>query len=503
MLYLQNGSMGRSTSEGLYIPDSEMKQNLNEQTMVRLKVMRSALPFLDTYRGQALWTLPSGLSPTNDDSIKAIPQENLPLTTDSQKNAVLARIIDLAYRPDSHYVFQQKWHQFRTKAVHATEELLNFLIDFLKGGFSAEQIVLKILSLTPRLQELLQESHFLPALPRESSSNMEQRLTQFHNWESSLFASLRQLVQAVRNSDADAKRLGRINSLRTIDILPDVHAGFDELYRTTSDYFGGSALNATERRVYKDWAVAWNTYSSFDGNLIRNIRHHLDTQEEVRRKDEQAALHAVLSMAETLGVEYVYPYDSFRIEFLRHMPIGIHVSDPNEILGNEVKITLAALAQAEDFMHFYWLIPIFNGARCIRGGIRVSSGTIHDLSEGRIVPWESLMPTEPPTEVLSLLSDIQIHVPQSIEAENSVNILRAEFEVIGAHLNIIMPLSISGQKFDRKLHALHIELLKDRYQKLSVARETVLEKYREFAKQLAAKWAEIDNLQRSLHALIA
>lgn len=447
-----------------YIPKSSQERTLNSQTMARLDALRSAFPFVEIYNAQAQWVLPSGLTPTHDESVKAIPRSNLYLGTDRQKFKVLPEVIDRAYRPATYYEFQQKWHSFRNEATSVIETLIGLLVKLLKSEYSLVQLQ-SIASLLQTLyQNLLHQSLFLPELPARTAKALREKFRKCKDWETHLIGSIRQFIElCVPNTDREQSlRLCHHNASKVLHLLPIVHEEFAELYRVATDYFDSASLHAKERRVYADWGAYMEAYASFDGNPIRNIRQHLAEKERVRGKHEQDKLRGALALVEPFGLDFVYPVGSIKIETFRYMPIGIHVADPKNFT-TEVSYTISALAQIQEseLFDYFCIVPIFDGARCCADGYKFSRSTLRNLAEDQECLWESFVIVPIENAILRLLGDIPLRIPRSLVAQTAFYSLRGELEMIRNHLESIQSLASSVQEFDKQLFAQHkVELQK-------------------------------------------
>lgn len=482
-----------------YIPSYEFREKPHSQTMNRLNHIRSALPFIEIYHAQAQWVLPLGLKPTTDESTKAIPRRNLQHVSDGPKNAALSHICERAYRPDSYYVYQEKWYSFRDNAVRVTEAFVNIVTELLMVKYSQEHLDLR--TMNDSYQTLRMQSIQLPSLPCQAAESLEKQLHCAQEWESSLTNSLWQFIESMLPDTGDRERikhLSQYNATMMLVRLSVFHEHLAGLYRVSADYFDGRSLNARERRVYSDWTSLLKIYFSWDSTPVSNVRTYSLAKEEARRQSMLVRLHSALASLEQHGLRFVYPKDSrIQIDSLSHLPLGIEVSDPTTS-SEQLALTMAALSQEQELVDFFYLIPLWQGARFLDGGFRISGNTLRKLSMGENVPWESLAPSPIPNEILSLLGDIPLRTSDIIESSNTIGTLRSELEMIQNHLTAIEPLAGAEADFDRRLYARHKKELQARLHQFIDIRDNIGIKYSAFIPLHAAIWNEIENRILSL-----
>lgn len=486
-----------------YIPQYASNESPHKQTMERLNYLRSALPFVEIYHAQAQWLFPSGVEPTYDESTKAIPRNNLQCVSDGSKNGVLSRIVDRAYRPDSYYMFQKIWHAFREIAMQGTDVFVNFAIKMLNSGAGQPSQDPTILINT--FQRLSTQSLALPLLPHQAADTFEKEFECARKFETHLTNSLRQFIESLLPDNADKaqnRQLCHHNATQALVILPAFHDRFAKMYRISSDYFDGTSLNASERRIYADWAAVLLVYSDWNGSPVSKIRELIHAREVARRQSELSKLHYLLAILEQgRGMRFVYPRDSIEIDSLRYMPLGFEVSDPTT--HDELALILAALSQERELTYFYYLVPLWNGARYIEGGYRFSVDTLHKLATEEKFFWESFVPGPIPSEVLALLGDIPLRVPRTVESANAISALRGELEVLQNHLDALTVLRESVEHFDRLLYMQHQKELRVRLTQFIDARGTISSKYAEAIILHASVWSEIGERIEALTSALA
>ena len=226
--------------------------------------------------------------------------------------------------------------------------------------------------------------------------------------------------------------------------------------------------------------------------LLNKVREHILAREKARRENELARLHNVLAILEQrAGMRFVYPRDSIEIDSLRYLPLGFEVSDPTS--HDELALTLAALAQERELTHFYYLIPLWNGARYIEGGYRFNDETLHKLATNEKIFWESFVPGSIPSQALALLGDIPLRIPRTVESANAIGTLRGELEVLQNHLDEITVLRDSAEHFDRLLYLQHQKEICVRLDDLLENRSEISNKYPEAVALHATVWSEISD----------
>lgn len=108
-------------------------ENMNDATVKRLEILRSAIPFVDNYKGQYVSETQPNIAESTymniayDKSFKNMPRENLPYDSDVEKNRVLYDIVENKYRVKTWYEFCECYYLLRKEIYNYSRDLCSYL----------------------------------------------------------------------------------------------------------------------------------------------------------------------------------------------------------------------------------------------------------------------------------------------------------------------------------------------------------------------------------------
>jgi hypothetical protein len=378
-----------------FVVDESAVLDANEQAVSRLRSLRMALPFCDSYRSQGVYTLPFGLTPSYDATSKEITREHLPTSSDTWRNGRLVRLVEAAFLPDSFYLYQEALAQARRHALSFTRSFSSGLKNKLEGRR------VNFISTVESGLELIRELKALPNPPAQTPEAVKDALKKVHqNWASDLQLSVSQIFEF---SQTQERRIGTLAVHNFTDVLrhlPSTHLALDTLYGAAPDYFNMSELNRDELRVYvvlADLLQAWivDPPNTQHKNILRYVREKRFLKERGKRRLLRVAL-------EPLGQEFTHLTPELHIAHdgpLAYTFIVFSVQSPFNY-DEELSQLFDALAGAAETADFFYLIPTYNNARLVEAGYLLSSSQIQVLKEAGRLDWEALVP-QPPPDILS------------------------------------------------------------------------------------------------------
>lgn len=220
-------------------------ESLNDATMRRLEVIRSAIPFCEKYNGNHTWMpLMTKLAKlkykyTHDESRKEIPAASLPFRSDVEKNRILGDIVDSYYRVKTWYELDLCYHSLRKDMLIYAENLCKILNGSKSpiGKIDAPYISDKIL-------------HSYKTLPIEVNllkklfSDCCDTFNSFNNF-------LLMKSNFIQNEfDEEAKKLIFINYNNFLQKLPKMQQFFDEKKPFSPVYFSFEQFSKKEQTVF-------------------------------------------------------------------------------------------------------------------------------------------------------------------------------------------------------------------------------------------------------------
>ncbi len=450
----------RTVSIGFF-PESSDSSSWNDQAVSRLKKLRAALPFCEHYRSKGIWTNLFGLAPSVDDTVKNMPAENLPFESDIDKNVVWRDIAQRAYLPDSYYRYQQCWYELRRTAVLFVQRLGRVFIDVFAGREARAHQALQEGELPVKLGELLKDrSEPPPQAPQEVADALK---SQAGGFAQSLQNFLKQFFDyAQEPTNAELGRIALHNLRDAATRLPEMHAAFAALLGISPDYFGMADLASKEGAEY---AKLGDLIEEWISGGIKRRRHDVLADIRSRKeREEKRALDAVeeaIASFEESGTAIVIPGGIHTSYPLTYLPLAFSVADPCFPEESLVEV-VRALQPVRDVANFFWLVPVWQGARFMNGGYRVGGEELTRLAPGDPEYWESLVPCDVPPEILEYLPNLPSCDVPRLHIRSSVLALLAH--ALGGSLQeqAIAPLASAENPFDKELFARH----KDRLQRL-------------------------------------
>jgi hypothetical protein len=235
-----------------YSKFNDKMESLNDATMRRLDIIRSAIPFCQKYNGGHSSTaiisslLKLGYKYAYDESEKEILVENLHLKSDVSKNRILGDILDEKYRVKTWFEFHKAYYFLRISLVDYLNELSKRLRG-LKHDFKendASSISNKILRSYKKMPYDIQDD--------ELNKQFEISTDCFNSFNN--FLILKAKFISNENGE-DAKRLVFINFNNFLLELPNMQKFFTLLQLSSPNYFDFSSLDETENQLFNSFKL--------------------------------------------------------------------------------------------------------------------------------------------------------------------------------------------------------------------------------------------------------
>ena len=438
-----------------FLPQISSGQSPHDQAVWRLERLRSALPFCTAYRSAAVWGDLFGMAPSVDETVKNIPAENLPFRSDIEKNVVWRQTVEQVYRPDSYYRYHQVWSELRETALEFVEALAGVLVRIFSGRRIDAQRAMQQGELPVRLGEQLKRRPDPPAqMPEHDAGLVKGKLGSFAQSVQNFLTQFYSYME-----DRENREMGRLalhNIRDAVARLDGMHGAFAKLRGYSSDYFDMATLNEREERSYEglaDLVEEW--VAGPTGRPRPDIRHEIRLRHEKENKDALSRVEDAVAPLGEEGMAVLLPRGVVERHPLRYLPLAfsvLHPCFPEESLP----LVAHALQPVGDVAHFFWLVPLWQGARFIDGAYRIGADDLARVAAGEPPEhWESLMPQDIPEEVLLLLPDLPIREAPQVWARGSlVGLLGPTLSGL-IQERAIECLASSDQRPDRELFRKH------------------------------------------------
>jgi len=442
-----------------FIPETDNKISFNDQAVSKLQKLRAAIPFCRNYKSQGLWLLPLGLKPSIDETYKNIPQKNLPLEFDVEKNIVWRNIIERAYFTDTFYKLEEHWYVLRKKSLLFVQNFSKFLNCILTN----KKYDIKSLFDDGRLIEELELSQkFAPSISIENFKRMGKEIKQplkdilKENAADKCSLSFKnffiQLIEYLRKKEIKTGRLAVHNFFDSLKQLPKMHLVFKYIFNIAPDYFNSCELDSLELKAYKclaDLLEVW--ILNPPEKPLQNINLYIKTIRQRKRQEKLNLLSKALSTLEVEGMKIILPSGE-HIEYpITYLPFAFSVDNPSLLIESILKV-IKELHKVKDIAGFFCIIPIFNDKRFIPGAYVISSNNISQFDPNNLSTWEWLVPREPPKEIWSYLPQIQFEPYPKNEINLKIQALLIALEKIVGHYHKIQQLISSKNQFEIELY---------------------------------------------------
>lgn len=459
--WIQGFLMLHTRSLSLMIEGSDLKVTFlvddeagsgHVQTLERLRILRSAVPFCEKYCSEGVWGLPLGLVPSVDETIKHIPRDNLLLDSDLNKNGLWMRLVDERYLPDSYYSHQMAWHSYRLDSLVYVQSLSRALENWLVGK---KYDLSKDIEGGLLLVRLDQGSRTLPKPPQQSSSQVKQMFGDGPtSWSSSLHTSISQTLKHLKEPDPKLARLIVHNFKDCVKHLGDLHRAFEVMFSEAPDYFGAASTARQENRFFPQLAELLDLWLLNPPlGRLANVTAYIRRKREAERLKVLCNLRAVFEPLHESGIECLYPTDTFEDHPLKYLPVLFSVDRPWAIETTFTRV-LFELVSLDDLADFYYLIPFHNGKRFVHGGYRVGSETVRTLRRGDQPSWETTALQEVPQDVMGLLPYLPFEESTEYELRTKVLGVLAAAQSIRLKMSHMEDLMSSNDPLAQQLHCI-------------------------------------------------
>lgn len=368
--------------------DDPTGASFNEQAVSRLRSLRSAIPYCAEYHSRGLWLVPFGLRPSHDATVKAMPKENLPYSTDVDKNVIWTQLVDAHYACDSFYRHQVHWVQQRKDAQALAKESVQGFASLLegrpsrfsKGAFEGGDLIVR----------LIRQLQFEPEVPPQADKELAATFKKdARDWSSSIRNVANQLVLFLVEPTDDIGKLLVQNARMAENALPALHRSWQAMFRVVPDYFSQADLDASELHLYRDFADILEAFIfERPSKSVYSASRLLHERREAKRRATAAKLEQLRQAASAQGVDAVVA-DDVAVDYpLTYLALAFEARDPNFVEDSLARV-LEVLYAGRDYADFYWLVPIVGGRRFIDGGFTISRHQLEQLAAGEAPQWET------------------------------------------------------------------------------------------------------------------
>jgi hypothetical protein len=459
-----------------FFPDPHSAANSNEQAVSRLRWLRSALPFCERYQAQGIWIMPFGLpKPSVDETHKDMPAENLPFSSDVQKNEVWRKCMEGQYLPDSYYRYEEGWYKLRQTALLFVQRFSQGVQSILTGRDFDVQVVFEHGQLFTQLENVLK---FIPRRLSEGEvENMGEMFPQplrafvteevLGKWSSTFRNFFHQIFQfmADHSGNRATGELATYNFLNVFEHLPALHRTFASLFQHAPDYFSASELNLVELAAYKGLADLLEVWVLEPPAIPqRDITRYIREKEREKQQMHMQRLRDVATQLEQQGVSCLF---SPRVHILyplahpvRYFPCAFSIRNLYH-LGDDLKTAIMAMGKVVDIADIFCFIPTYEGSRFLEGGYQLHSSQIEEIRNGKPGQLESLTPVTIPDSVLDDLPPIPFQTSGELQVQAGVLALLGALQVLIEREERLKTLEVSGNRFQRELCRRYTEKLRE------------------------------------------
>ncbi|AEB69355.1 dsDNA nuclease domain-containing protein [Methanothrix soehngenii] len=437
-----------------FFTDSDESQSINEQAVQRFNKLRSSIPFCESYQSQGIWFLPSGLTPSIDDSRKNIPKGNLPFKSDIEKNLIWKHIVDNYYLSDSYYIYEKSWYNLRNDGLCFVKAFSKGLQNILVGKKFDFQKAFDGGKLPDRLMDLLR---YLPDPPSQAPVHLSKALKGTTNkWSTSLQNFLLQIFEYFQ--DVRKQRIGRLavhNFLCAVKYLPEMHSIFNQLFENVPDYFDVSELDISEVKNYEILADLLDVWIIEPPKTPqRNIMQYIRKRRQQKRQEMLNRIQDVNAHLKEYGMIIIPPIDAYIKHPLCYMPLAFSVKDPIYPEAS-LDIVIEAISDVKDIADIFYLVPIHEGVRFLEGGYQISSNQITKFNEGQLTNWEAFALQELSEDILRCLPALPFCPSVRLQIRASITSLLIGMIVFIEQKDKIETLRTSENQFEVKLYDRH------------------------------------------------
>jgi len=456
-----------------FFPNTEDSVGTNEQSINRLKKLRSAIPFCDYYQSEGICLLPFRLKPNVDESQKKIPVRNLPYESDVDKNVVWRKIIESYYLPDSVFQYEKFWQKVRQDALLFVQGLSKGLERIIVGKSFNFQNVFENGELLVRLAESLKRLPDPPSqLPQDMSDNLKKVPK---SWASSLLNFIFQSHEYAK--DKCNKEMGRLavyNFLDAVKYLPQMHEAFKKVFENgIPDYFNVTKLNSIEINAYSilaDLVDAW--ILNPPDPIQKDILHYLRIRKKQKQIEIINQLKKVLAPIEKDGIVLLFPSDLYIQHPLKYFPLAFSVEDPCHP-EKELEAIIKILSKAGHPIDFFCLRPIYKGNYFLEDGYQISSSQLIKIEMDPLKSWEALVPVKISDAILSLLPSRPFKTIRRLELKRKILELYGQIQILVEKKNKIERLKESKNKYEILLYTRYDNQLRELEENIGTIASTI------------------------------
>ena len=439
----------------------------------RLQVLYSLFPFYARYNSQGLWPLPVGVPLWHDPTTKHMTQEFQYLRFIVRRNQTWNHVVESQYALDSYYVYQREWHQLRRSCLalvnwltlRLREVITGQMRDF-TGAFPGDVL--------ERTEQSLAKT---PHPPAQTTDELKEALKPVDEWaghwrpfrpmllQTALYFTHQSRLAAEGEDVSEEEREARHrqhltwhNFQEVCQHLPAMQASMRALFTATSDYFDAAALDAEEKSAYAEAAElldVWLRHPLPSGLREREVEKYVKARRESHKRALMTRLRKALEPLEIEGMTFLYPQAMVEDFPLTMLPLGFSVSDPC-IVEVERDRVLAALTGFAEEITFFWLIPLYEGARFLEGGFRASAHLpeTDDEESWNLRLW-TLGEQVIPEAIVQMLPSVPVRPSQRLKLRATLHVLVSHIAQFLQARQRLEKLRATGDFYDTKIYERH------------------------------------------------
>jgi len=331
-----------------YLLDKDVEK-ANEFSVDRIQTVYGLLPIYDKYCTTAI-ILPFPneeiYKAVLQDSIKAMPKENIINTFDVHINQIWNNTLLDKYRSSSSYNWQSQYIKLRKEAVDFAKICIRYFESFMEGNQSKLKSSLnKLIAQITSLSNSLNQTKGYPRQSRKYFENgrFSKHENKISDWCSSLRNAINQLVNVVEPKKDNERNVAFINIKVVLYKLTLMQQSFDKIVDSSFMYHNTFKLKKEEKVWYTRLVITVSYYIIIYINS--NQKRIFNSKQTIQNWWE---IHNKRKLTETLQIIKDFEMES---DFSFHLP---HTVIQSETISEVViGITGLKFENAEDIFYLF------------------------------------------------------------------------------------------------------------------------------------------------------
>jgi hypothetical protein len=398
-------------------------ESANDQAVSRLQHLRRWFPAYAQYHSQGIYPSTAGEKPAIDNSRKTMTNETLTMTLYAAQNRVYTRVVEERYAPRLAYEWAQQWYTLRHKTLSFARALITFYERLYRGQRTPRQTIDAAIIEVDRL------FRHSPELPTRLATAYKSQQKAINNWAESMQGFLNQLSQHDPNDNQNHPAfLMRLNLKEAIQKLSTMHQAFGTIFQVEVDHFTMHTLDKQEIVTYQYLSDILAFWFGSQQRRVANVRQAIEQWQTVQWSMFASQVAASLAPLAEAGLSFVYPTKPLDENYYESICVGYGMMDFREQLL-QIELICRAIATVDVTYTFLYLVPMIGNRQYGATVTRIGRETIQKLVAGEIIS-EGVYPVSPPTELTSVLPDLDVTPIPEIEMMNRLGVIWIQLMII-------------------------------------------------------------------------